>query len=171
MYGVLNAVLDRSSLDHGLQDEEIGSLRSDNDRRRAQIEELEEGIHVRHVAYARAALARQIVSPSPRRPLYLAPPKGITLSRPDLTNQKVNCLHEAFFDQAIHDSESSTPGTPSAGAPSDLCIACPSASKTNSASAASIPPWATSAGSVPSRASLSQTPTPAVSKPRPPRAS
>lgn len=52
MHGVLNVILDRSSLDHDLRDEEIGSLRSDNDRRRAQIEELEEGIYVLYVAYA-----------------------------------------------------------------------------------------------------------------------
>ncbi|CZR70106.1 uncharacterized protein PAC_20007 [Phialocephala subalpina] len=52
--GVLNVILDQTSLDHDLRDEEIGSLRSDSDRRRAQIEELEEGNYVLHVAYAKS---------------------------------------------------------------------------------------------------------------------
>ncbi|KAH7317279.1 hypothetical protein BKA65DRAFT_542001 [Rhexocercosporidium sp. MPI-PUGE-AT-0058] len=54
MQGVLNVILDQTSLDHELRDEEIGSLRSDSDRWRAQIEELEEGNYILHMAYAKS---------------------------------------------------------------------------------------------------------------------
>ena len=52
VHGMLNVILDQSSLDHDLRDEEIGILRSDNDRWRAEIKELEEDIRALNVVHA-----------------------------------------------------------------------------------------------------------------------